>query len=251
MKTEKIYKIASFFMQNVERDIAQILQNKTNLYSQEEIIVFDIGCYKGLFSQRLNNQLRKTIDNKIKYFLFDPNLRVKEYLSGSLDFEYNYHQLAISNSKGEKDFYYNPVIEFSMSSLDGRFLKSKLWRYSRSFFTLRRSRPIKKFKVNTDTIDLFCKQNKVSSIDILKIDVEGTQLDVLKGAEEMLQNISVIFIEILEEKKYFRESSKKVKTLLEAYNFVLFQEAPIFTTKILSPYKASDCIFIKNTQENN
>ena len=105
--------------------------------------------------------------------------------------------------------------------------------------------------MNIDTIDLFCKQNKVSSIDILKIDVEGTQLDVLKGAEEMLQNISVIFIEILEEKKYFRESSKKVKTLLEAYNFVLFQEAPIFTTKILSPYMASDCIFIKNTQENN
>ena len=236
-------------MQNVEKDIVKILQNKTDLLSLEEITVFDIGCYRGLFSQRLNNQLRKTIDKKIKYFLFDPNLRVKEYLSGSLDFEYSYHQLAISDSKCEKYFYYNPVLEFSMSSLDERFLKSKLWRYSRSLFTLSRSKPIKKIKVNTDTIDLFCKQNKVSSIDILKIDVEGTQLDVLKGSKEMLQGVSVIFIEILEEKKYFRESLKKVKLLLEGYDFVLFQESPIYTTKILSPYRASDCIFIKQASK--
>ena len=251
MKTEKIYQIASFFMQNVEKDIVQILQTKTNLLSSEEIIVFDVGCYRGLFTQRLNNHLRKTIDKKIKYFLFDPNIRVKEYLSHTLDFEYSYHQLALSDSKGEKDFYYNPMLEFSMSSLDGRFLKSKLWRFSRSLFSLRKGRPIKIIKVKTDTLDFFCKQKKVSSIDILKIDVEGTQLDVLKGAEEMLRSVSVIFIEVLDEKKYFKESLKKVKLFLEAYDFVLLQEDPVFTTKLLSPYTASDCVFIKKTQENN
>ena len=233
-------------MHNVEQDIVKILQDKINFSSKKELVVFDVGCYRGLFSQRLNKQFKTKTNKKIKYYLFDPNFKVKQYLKDILDFEYNYYQIAISKTNGEKEFYYNPVLEFAMSSLDSRFLKSKLWRISRSIFSLRKPQHTQRFKVNTDTIDLFCKNNNIPSIDILKIDVEGTQYDVLKGSENMLKNVSVIVIEILEEKKHLKESLQKVKTFLEGHDFILSQQKKIGTTHILSPYKAYDCMFIKN-----
>lgn len=245
MKTERIYKIASFFMQDIEEDIFDILKSKKEIIDLSEIIVFDVGCYRGLFSKRIDDQLKRNKISNNKYFLFDPNHKVKNYLSETLEFDYSFHQIAISDSMGEEDFYYNPTLEFSMSSLDDRFLKSKLWRFSRSIFSLRRYESIKTFKVPTNTIDNFCNEKNIPSIDILKIDVEGTQLNVLKGAETMLENVSVIFIEILEEKKLFRQSLKEVVDLLAGYNFVLLKEKQIFTTRILSPYRASDCIFVK------
>ncbi len=48
--------------------------------------------------------------------------------------------------------------------------------------------------VDIDTIDSFCKKHFVSNIDLLKIDTEGFDLSVLKGAKEMLQERKVKFI---------------------------------------------------------
>lgn len=47
--------------------------------------------------------------------------------------------------------------------------------------------------VNTEkmmayTVDEYCKQNKIDTIDLLKVDVEGAEYDVLLGAEQMFRN---------------------------------------------------------------
>ncbi len=51
--------------------------------------------------------------------------------------------------------------------------------------------------ITIDTIDLYCTANTISKIDLLKIDTEGFELQVLKGAKEMMQkgNIAFIFCE--------------------------------------------------------
>ena len=53
-------------------------------------------------------------------------------------------------------------------------------------------------KVEITTIDSYCQQNNIESIDILKIDVQGNELKVLKGAKRMLKEtrVKVIFTEI-------------------------------------------------------
>lgn len=43
-------------------------------------------------------------------------------------------------------------------------------------------------KVKIETLDNYCKLNKVNEIHLLKIDVEGFELDVLKGASYMLSS---------------------------------------------------------------
>jgi hypothetical protein len=52
--------------------------------------------------------------------------------------------------------------------------------------------------VQIDTIDLYCSRNEIRKIDLLKIDTEGFEIEVLKGAHEMLSQgkVSLIYCEV-------------------------------------------------------
>ena len=54
-------------------------------------------------------------------------------------------------------------------------------------------------EVEVGTIDEFCRKNQIESIDVLKIDTQGTELEVLRGAAGMLsgRQIRVIYTEII------------------------------------------------------
>ena len=45
------------------------------------------------------------------------------------------------------------------------------------------------------TIDQFCRDRNIKKIHLLKLDVEGNELNVLRGAEKMLENGSIDFIQ--------------------------------------------------------
>jgi FkbM family methyltransferase len=51
--------------------------------------------------------------------------------------------------------------------------------------------------VNITTIDLFCAEHCIERISLLKIDTEGHDLDVIRGASDMLRrgNVDVVFAE--------------------------------------------------------
>jgi len=59
--------------------------------------------------------------------------------------------------------------------------------------------------VTIRTLDSFCAEQNISHIDLLKIDTEGFDLDVLKGAESMLRARQIQFI--LAEVTYHRENT--------------------------------------------
>ncbi|MDP2120199.1 MAG: FkbM family methyltransferase [Hoeflea sp.] len=49
--------------------------------------------------------------------------------------------------------------------------------------------------IEVDTLDAYCARHGITSIDMLKIDVEGHELDVLKGAAAMLDQRSVAVVQ--------------------------------------------------------
>lgn len=55
----------------------------------------------------------------------------------------------------------------------------------------------KSVDVETITLDQFCLENDIKQIDILKLDVQGSELDVLMGSETLLEkgNISLVYVE--------------------------------------------------------
>jgi FkbM family methyltransferase len=48
--------------------------------------------------------------------------------------------------------------------------------------------------LNIETLDRFCQQHHIQHIDLLKLDIQGYELDVLHGADYMLTNRRVRFI---------------------------------------------------------
>lgn len=80
-------------------------------------------------------------------------------------------------------------------------------------------------KVMVNTIDRYCKSNKINHIDLLKIDTQGYELEVLKGAREFLENqkINIIKVEIMFDnvyEKFFTFSDYENLINPEKYRFV-------------------------------
>lgn len=85
-------------------------------------------------------------------------------------------------------------------------------------------------KVSAETIKVvataeFCKTHNIQHIDYLKIDTEGYDLEVIKGAENLLLNNAISFIEAevsMNPGNTFHVSFEEVKKYLEQYNYRLF-----------------------------
>jgi len=83
-------------------------------------------------------------------------------------------------------------------------------------------------EIELTTVDDFCMTHNISKIDVLKIDTQGFDLEVLKGAIGILPNISIILTEITiyplyenlpefdEVLKYLRENGFKFAKLYDA-----------------------------------
>lgn len=66
-------------------------------------------------------------------------------------------------------------------------------------------------EINIETIDQFCTKNKIEFIHFLKIDVEGNEFNVLKGAENLLNNKKIQYIQfefggsMIDSRYYFQD----------------------------------------------
>lgn len=100
----------------------------------------------------------------------------------------NLHPIALADRSGESRFHVTRLSE--MSSL----LEPEGW--------LRQMSPGGKYDFSTisvplDTLDQFCAGRGIDYIDILKIDVQGAELQVLRGAARMLAGgrIGMLYLE--------------------------------------------------------
>ena len=240
-----VYNLLNKFSSNeIERDIKEYLKKKDK-------IVFDVGCFRGTFTENLIKNEQK-LGIKSNFFLFDPSPNVKSYIKHLLKNEkVKYFNLAFDNSNTNKKFYLNTFMEPAGSSLNTMIRDDKKWTSSRKFIMqilqpFKRIGGFSEINVQTQTLDNFCLSNKIENIDVLKIDTEGNDLNVLKGAKKLLSEnkIKAIYTEISDTKINFKEKEKSTIDFLNNYNFDLRKIYRNKTFSVLSGLTVTDNLFI-------
>jgi len=201
-------------MFNIKRNIFNFFKKKRQLYEKkifknmleinDEISLIDIGGYKGIQDRW------KKIEQFLDFHTFEPNpVEAKKISVNSKKF--TVHTEALSDHDGE--IFLNICKEPGVSSVlepNKNFLKK--------FKNIDRYDIIKKLKVKCKKLDSL----NINKIDFIKIDVQGYNLEVLKGSIESLKKCIGVEIEC-EFKQIYKNQSmfKDVENFLNNSNFEL------------------------------
>jgi len=173
-------------VKNIHAQLRDAFSEQERLAGRNDVkVIFDIGAYDG--------------GTAIKYKKHFPYSTVYSFEPFGATFEKleqnakDHHFIvpvnaAVTDQIGEAFLYVNSM-DATNSLLPSEKTESYLDELTRS---------VDRVRVPTTTIDFFCEDKQLDTIDILKIDVQGNGLAVLKGAQSMLRNrkIKLIYIEI-------------------------------------------------------
>lgn len=183
------------------------------LFAEEkQLVVFDVGAYVGDITTAYTE-----IFPQATIYCFEPfPSSFKELYRLAKSRRIKPYQIALSNQKGKAEFMVNT--DRSCNSMFPRPTTGAKY-YSES------SHNIGQTEVETQTLDTFCETEGIANIDILKLDVEGAELHVLKGAIRKLteKRIKLIFAEVMFVAHYdggcfFHE----VSDFLNRYHYTLY-----------------------------
>jgi FkbM family methyltransferase len=149
-------------------------QIKSNRY-----VVFDVGANTGQYAKITLD----SFDDNLELHSFEPQPHAYNQLIKVSDSKsFNTHQLAVGKEKGELELFFNR---------EGSVYAS-MYPSSYDFINISLSKSI---KVPVVTLDEFCKENNIDKIHLLKIDVDGFEMEVLNGAKALLSSGKVEMIQ--------------------------------------------------------
>ena len=168
-------------------------------------VVLDVGANVGYYAVQMGRILKGTGH----VYAFEPlsyqcNLLAKNIALNALD-NVTIVKSIVSDSSGSRRIYFSGTESTGTSSL---IIKSDQYE-----------------DVESITLDQFCKEKGISEVDLIKIDVEGYELTVLKGMRELLKSgkIKMLFLEI--ESELLLEagtSAEEIVKFLKNYHFQPF-----------------------------
>lgn len=134
-------------------------------------IVFDVGANAGQFTQEVRRRFPHVVIHS-----FEPHPTTFEALvRQKVDDRMLPHCLALGEKNGPVSFFeYGENSEWNSLVPNARFTTQ---------FSMKNS----EITVESMTLDDFCVKHEINHIDLLKLDVEGAELSVLKGAQRMLR----------------------------------------------------------------
>jgi FkbM family methyltransferase len=201
-KQKGIYKYGNDEITGEKFVIEKVLKN----FIVKNPIFFDVGANIGSYSLSLINHFP---DSKIYSFEPNPNT-FKKIKKDTLQKNIKFHNIGLGSVPGN-----NIIYDYKNSS--GTEHASI---YKEVFPEIYNDDSIAGISFVSETIDVFCKLNEINKIDFLKIDTEGSEFDVLKGASVMLanNNISIIQFEFNKMNVISRVFLRDYYELLKNYN---------------------------------
>jgi FkbM family methyltransferase len=144
---------------------------KKHCDSNSPIYIFDVGANTGQYTQAILNIFGSETIN-LNIFAFEPSKKTFElfidYIKQPQVKAFNF---GFGSKEEVKNLYFDPTIS-TLSSVYNRFDQG-----------INHS-GVEEIKINT--IDNFLAENSIAKIHFLKMDIEGHELEALKGAEKSL-----------------------------------------------------------------
>ena len=209
----------------------QVFYKKKNIN-----IVIDVGAHKGEFISYIEH-----INPKIIY-AFEPQKEIFKSLSKrvSKNKKIKLFNKALSNKNENKNFYINSLS--STSSLLKPNEKSYWMRFKK--IILNSSHLItKKISLKTYTLDSILLNKLPDNKNILlKIDVEGNELNVIKGALKIIKTKKIIYIQV----EHARNNIYKSNNQETVHEFLIHHGYKKIKSFLFPTLSFSDDIYLKN-----
>ena len=159
--------------------------------------VFDIGSHNGSWTK---NIAKKYFPNS-KFFLFEANSVHFPYTSDLADASFN---VLLSNEVGVRTFYSIAGTGDSIYKENSRFYQN-----------------VEPKEIPTNTIDNLILQNNLPVPSFVKIDVQGAELDVIRGMKNIIFQVRYLLVELnLLDYNLGAPSACEVIAYLKELNFV-------------------------------
>lgn len=203
----------------------------TIISKEEPICIFDIGACEGENSVRYARLFPKATIYAIEPLPSNFDLVIQNKEKYRVE---NMHPISycLSNSIGETTFY--------LSSGNPSDKEMKDWNFGNKSSSLLppektlEVHPWLKFetsiKVPTTTLQAFCQQQAINTIDFIHMDVQGAELMVLQGAGDFIKQIKMIWLEVEAEELYKGQPLEKdIANFMLQHQFVKIEDT-VYTT---------------------
>ena len=226
-----IIKSSNFY--KINRTLDQAIKS---IIKKKNPIIFDVGAHEGESIDRFKNLFQNPIIHS-----FEPQSKIFEKLMNKKknDKDLVLNNFALGSKEGNQEIFVNSnTAASSYLNIDNKdkFFKSL--------------KTIKKEQTRIDTFDNYFNKIKVNYIDLVKIDVQGYEEKVLKGALESLDKVQLIEIEIVFVNLYEKHSSfYQIESILKKYNFELYSLSSISLNKENDQIRNLDALYY-NTKFN-
>lgn len=210
------------YLEKREKDSFQTLCNLMASLKIADPVIFDGGANTGQSIQKY----KATFPNSVIHS-FEPNPETFKILKNNWGDKNNIflYPCGLNSRAGSFPFHATRVSEAS-SLLQPDPKLMKLSSQKKYDFNI--------LEVECTTLDRFCKDNQLLKIDILKLDVQGAELEALKGGIELIKSgaISLLYVEVNFAETYLKQM--QFKDLLEFCNhhgYQLWDLSPFLYTR--------------------